>query len=112
MNLCMINSLLSIRNFWILLSQMKSRHSLDYNLPKDSYSIDEYKRIFFDFLLETPEILEQNHISIDLLPDNPKTGGWANTTESMINLIDNHPNVFSYSRSGYLIEIREVRYLT
>jgi|ERR1035437_4092541 hypothetical protein len=79
----------------------------------DTYTIDEYKKVFFDFLLKTPEILNQNYISVDLMPDyiddNSKV---TQELEQEIRLLRTHPDIIAYTRTGYTMEIRMVRYLT
>ncbi len=71
------------------------------------------QKVFFDFLLETPEILNQSYVSIDLRPSLDKGKGFApNDTQAQLDLIKECPDIFSYIRSGYIIEIRETRYLT
>jgi len=79
----------------------------------DQKTKEEYQKIFFDFLLETPELLNQNYISVDLRPGLEKGKGFApNDTQAQLDLIKDCPNVFSYIRTGYQMEIRETRYLT
>lgn len=80
----------------------------------DQKTKEEYQKIFFDFLLETPEILKQNYISIDLRPNLDKGKGFVpnDNTQAQLDLIRECPDIFCYIRSGYKMEIRETRYLT
>jgi len=71
----------------------------------------KHQKIFYDFLLEQPDFLKQNWISIDLLPDLKGKPVCEKYDERELLLLK-VPNIESYLRSGYNIELREKRYLT
>lgn len=73
----------------------------------------ENKNQLFDLILSTPELLNQNYVSIDLLShlDNKTIEMYSYNVRELL-LLQECPKIMSYLKSGYDIEIREKRYLT
>lgn len=70
------------------------------------------KQEFFELILKSRELLKQNYVSIDLLPDWPKDKNnvTGDSVKDLMNLLKT--DAFTYTRSGYKVEIRENRYIT
>ena len=75
--------------------------------------MEKNKKQLFDFILLTPELLSQNYVSIDLFNhlDNNTIEMYPYNVRELL-LLQECPNIISYLKSGYEIEIREKRHLT